>query len=115
FAKYPAIYRPPDSAPGFMGFLFLGTLLAMFVAAYIYAKGYEGGSGFQEGMRFGVLIGLLMLGYQGLVGYAVMNIGRRIAASLAIASLVEWTIAGIVIGLVYKPAALASPRRSMSV
>ena len=30
---------------------------------------------------------------------------RRLAGSLAIAGLVEWTLAGIVIGAVYKPAA----------
>src|SRR5437016_4710034 len=115
FARYPAIYRPPGSAETYMPFLFVGTLLAMFVGAYIYAKGYEGGSGVQEGMRFGVLIGLLVFGYNGLVNYAILNIGRRLAGSLGIAGLVEWTIAGIVIVAVYKPAAQTRTRNAAMV
>ena len=115
FGRYPAIYRPNDVAPGYMPILFGGILLAMLVASYIYAKGYEGGSGVQEGMRFGVLVGLLVFGYVGVVNYAILNIGRRLAGSLGIAGLVEWTIAGIVIGAVYKPAAQTRTRNAAMV
>ena len=111
FGRYPGIYRP-SSDTSHMPFLFAGILLAMFVASYMYAKGYEGGSGVQEGMRFGVLIGLLSVGYVGLVNYAVMNLGRRLAASMAIAGLVEWTVAGIVIGAVYKPLVMSKARQA---
>ena len=115
FGRYPAIYRPNDVAPGYMPILFGGILLAMLVASYIYAKGYEGGSGVQEGMRFGVLVGLLVFGYVGVVNYAILNIGRRLAGSLGIAGLVEWTIAGMVIGAVYKPAAQTRTRNAAMV
>jgi hypothetical protein len=111
FSRYPGVYRQPGNAEAYMPYLFAGTLFAMFVAAYIYAKGYEGGSGIQEGMRFGVLIGLLVVGYEAIVNYAILNIGRRVAGSLAIAALVEWTIAGIVIGAIYRPAVEARSRR----
>ena len=110
FGRYPGVYRPNDVAPHYILYIFAGTLFAMFVASYVYAKGYEGGSGVQEGMRFGVLIGLLILGYSAVVNYAILNIGRRLAGSMAIAALVEWTIAGIVIGAIYRP--VAAKRRS---
>ena len=42
--------------------MFAGILVAMIAAAFIYAKGYEGGAGVQEGVRFGALIGLFMAG-----------------------------------------------------
>jgi hypothetical protein len=112
FARYPNIYRAQASQGAYMPFLFLGTLLALLVAAYVYAKGYEGGSGLQEGMRFGALIGLLVLGYVGLVNYATMNLGRRMAGSMAVASVVEWVVAGIVIGAIYKPAAQSKARHA---
>ncbi len=112
FARYPGIYRPENSATAYMPFLFGGILLAMFAAAYIYAKGYEGGSGVQEGLRFGVLLGVFVVGYDAIVNYAIMNLGRRVAGSLAIAGLVEWIIAGVVIGLIYKPAAQARTARA---
>ena len=115
FGRYPGVYRPNEVGPSYLPILFVGILLAMFVAAYVYAKGYEGGSGIQEGMRFGVLMGLLVVGYSGIVNYAILNIGRRLAGSVAIANLVEWTIAGIVIGAVYKPAAQPKSRSSVMV
>jgi len=115
FGRYPGVYRPNEVGPSYLPVIFVGILLAMFVASYVYAKGYEGGSGIQEGMRFGVLMGLLVLGYSGIVNYAILNIGRRLAGSVAIAGLVEWTIAGIVIGAVYKPGAQFKSRSAVMV
>jgi hypothetical protein len=115
FGRYPGVYRPNEVGPSYLPILFVGILLAMFVAPYVYAKGYEGGNGIQEGMRFGVLMGLLIVGYSGIVNYAILNIGRRLAGSVAIANLVEWTIAGIVIGAVYKPASQTKSRSAVMV
>ena len=109
FALYPGVFRPLEAMNAKMPFLFAGLLLAMLVAAYIYAKGYEGGAGFPEGARFGAFIGLFVAGLT--VGnYAVFNIGSRLAGAMILAGLVEWTIVGIVIGLVYRPAPSASRR-----
>jgi hypothetical protein len=103
FAKYPGVFRPLEAMNAKMPLLFVGLLVMMFAAAYIYAKGYEGGAGFPEGARFGALIGLFMAA--GAVGnYAVFNIGSSLAISMALASLVEWTLVGVVIGLVYRAA-----------
>ena len=107
FARYPAIYRSTEVQTGYLPGMFVGVFFAMLVATYLYAKGYEGGSGLQEGMRFGVLIGLLTVGYVAGVNYAIMNIGKRMAAYYALAGLVEWTVVGMAIGFVYYP---ASPR-----
>jgi hypothetical protein len=104
FAQYPGVYRPADAQMPFMPYLFLGIFIAMLSATYIYAKGYEGGSGVAEGARFGVCIGFLAIGYAVIVGYATTNIGRRLTAMMAVAALVEWIIDGVVIGLVYKKA-----------
>jgi len=109
FAKYPGVFRPLEAMNAKMPFLFVGLLLTMFVATYIYAKGYEGGAGLQEGARFGALFGLFLAGMT-LGNYAVFNIGSQLAASMAVAALVEWTIVGTVIGLVYRPAPSASRR-----
>jgi hypothetical protein len=105
FARFPGVYRPMDTQGAYMPILFGGVCLAMLAASVIYAKGYEGGSGVTEGFRFGALIGALAVGYSVIVAYAVTNIGRRITASMAVAAFVEWIIAGVVIGLIYKPVA----------
>jgi hypothetical protein len=110
FSRYLYVFRPPEVGASYMPFLFLGVLLAMFVAAYIYAKGYEGGAGLQEGMRFGVCLGFFVVGAFYVVDYAILNIGRKLAVFMAIAGFVEWVIAGTVIGALYKPAGTSSRR-----
>jgi hypothetical protein len=109
FAQYPGVFRPIEAMNAKMPFLFAGLLLMMFIAAFIYAKGYEGGAAFPEGARFGALLGLFMAGIA-LGNYVILNIGSRLAALLAVAGLVEWTLVGIVIGLVYRPSPSATRR-----
>ena len=112
FVAHPGVYRPDDIAVGYMPYLFLGTFLAMLAATYIFARGYQGGSGLKEGLCFGMAIGTFAVGYAGIVNFAVLNIGRRLGGSMAIAAFVEWVIAGVVIGLIYKPAAVSVTARA---
>jgi hypothetical protein len=114
FAQYPGVFRPADAQMAFMPYLFVGIFIAMVAAAYIYAKGYEGGSGVAEGARFGVLMGIFVATAFAGVNYATLNIGRRHSLVMAAAAFVEWTLIGIVIGLVYKPSA-AGARRTVRV
>lgn len=103
FTELPGVYRQADTAATYMPVLFCGTFLAMLAASYIYTKGYEGGSGVKEGFGFGIAIGLFAAGYGSIVNYATLNIPVDIGMTMAAAALVEWILAGIVIGLVYKP------------
>jgi len=81
-------------------------LLSIAVLAVLYALLYRGGSGVAEGARFGALIGLFAVGSFVLHNYVNLNIGGRLTAGQAIAYFFQWTIVGIVIGLIYRPAAL---------
>jgi hypothetical protein len=102
FGRFPGVYRPASDM-SYMPVLAAGALVAVLAATVIYSKGYEGRSGLEEGLRFGVLIGLFAIGYVAMVNYAVLNIGRRLALCLAAAGFVEWLVVGMVIGLIYKP------------
>jgi hypothetical protein len=104
FAKYPTVYRSAETGPGYLPLMFAGVFVAIVVAALIYAKGYEGGSGAAEGIRFGLMLGVFVAFAFAGVNYGVLNIGRRLALYAAAAGLVEWTLIGLAIGLVYKPA-----------
>ena len=105
FMSYPGVFRPTAAASANLPVMFVGILLGMFVAAYVYAKGYDGGSGVAEGLRFGSCIGVFVIGYGVVVNWAMMNFGRKLALSMSAASLVEWILVGVTIGLVYQPAA----------
>jgi uncharacterized protein DUF1761 len=104
FARYPGVYRSEDTGPGYLPLMFAGLFIAIAAAAFIYAKGYEGGSGLGEGARFGVLLGLFVVFTFASVNYATLNIGRKLAVTDAAAAFVEWLAIGTIIGLVYKPA-----------
>ena len=108
FARYPEIYRPAGDTSGF-ALMFIGIFAAMCCAAWIYAKGYEG-SGVLEGAKFGVAIGLLMAAYVASANYGTMRIGKKLALTYVIGGFGEWLVVGLVIGLVYKPAARLAKR-----
>jgi hypothetical protein len=110
FTVAPGVFRPVDAVTAHLPAMFGGTLLAMVAATLIYAKGYEGKNGLGEGVRFGLLAGLLLAGYFAIAGSATMNYGLKLAAIMALASIPEWLLVGATIGLLYKPAAQVAGR-----
>jgi hypothetical protein len=109
FARYPEIYRPGDDMSA-MPLMFAAILVAMVLVSWIYAKGYEGGGGLTEGVKFGVVLGLFVAAYESGVNYGTLRIGKKMAATYLAGGFAEWLLVGIVIGLVYKPAARAAKR-----
>jgi hypothetical protein len=110
FGRYPEIYRAAADQTPYLPLMFFGILVGMLFAAWIYAKGYEGGSGLLEGVRFGAVMGLLIGAYMAGVNYGIMRIGKRMALTYGAGWLGEWLLVGLAIGLVYRPAARAVRR-----
>jgi hypothetical protein len=102
FQKYPAVYRSQESMKGVMPFGMLGMLLSILVLAVLYAMLYHGGSGALEGARFGALVGLFAVGSFVLHNYVNLNIGLKLTIEQAVAYFIEWTVVGLVIGLIYR-------------
>ena len=105
--KYPAVFRPKEEMKNVMPIGIVATFISILVVAIIFAMIHQGGSGTTEGARFGVLIGIFVVCAFVLHNYVNLNIGLKLALGQAVAYFVQWTIIGIVIGLIYKP--LATP------
>ena len=105
--KYPAVFRPKEEMMSVMPIGLVATFLAILVVAIIFAMIHQGGSGITEGARFGVLIGVFVVCAFVLHNYVNLNIGLKLALGQAVTYFLQWTITGIVIGLIYKP--LATP------
>jgi hypothetical protein len=107
FQKYPAVYRSQEGQMSHMPTGMAAMFLSMVVLAVLYAMTYQGESnlshGALAGARFGALIGLFAIGSFVLHNYVNLNIGLTITVASAIAYMVEWTVAGIAIGLIYRP------------
>ena len=102
--KYPAVFRPKDEMMSVMPIGLVATFISILVVAIIFAMIHQGGSGIAEGARFGVLIGIFVVCASVLHNYVNLNIGLKLALGQAVAYFLQWTIVGIVIGLIYKPA-----------
>jgi hypothetical protein len=106
YLPYPiGVYRSGDDARTHMPFGLVGLFVAILVFATIYAKGYERAHAVASGARLGLLVGVFMAGAFVAVNYATINISSKLAAELAGSELVEWTLVGLVVGLLYKPVA----------
>ena len=105
FRKYPAVYREQEGImkvmPAGMAFMFL----AIAALAVIYALMYRDGWGAWEGARFGALIGIYSVGSFVVHNYVNLNIGLKLTVQQSIAYFVQWTICGVVMGLIYRPGA----------
>jgi hypothetical protein len=103
--KYAAVYRPEESMKRVAPIGMVALLLAMMALAALYALAIRDGSALVQGLRFGVLVGVFATGSFLLHNYVSLNIGLRLALLQAVAYFVQWVGSGLVIALIYRPAA----------
>jgi hypothetical protein len=101
YARHASVFRP--AAEMNLTFGLGATLVGFFVFAYAYAKGYEGGSGAVEGLRYGVVVGLLLATFSVAWNYVVLPVSGALAAAWIVDVIVEMAIYGTAVGLIYKP------------
>ena len=102
FAKYPAVYRAGEALNSVMAVGVLGILIAIAVAAVIFARMHPAGAGIGAGLRFGLLLAVFQLGSFVLHSYMLLNIGSRQSMLQGVAYSAEWIAVGIAISLVYR-------------
>lgn len=96
------VYRSAEAAQLYMPFGVLGILAANVVFVVLYARTAERGGGLSSGARLGALLGIFMAGAHATSNFATMVIPARLAIELAISSVVEWTLVGFVVAMVYR-------------
>ena len=108
FQKYPAVYRSQEGIKSVMPAGMAAMFVGMVALALIYAMLYRGASSLAEGARlgalFGALIGVFAVCSFVVHNYVNLNVGLKLTVEQGIAYFVEWTITGLVIGLIYRPA-----------
>lgn len=103
YAAHSAFMRPTADANARLPLAFAAALIGFFAFAYAYAKGYEGGTGIQEGLRFGVLVGVMLIAFVLVWDYMAYPLSRTFLLALVIDYIVEFAIYGTVVGMVYRP------------
>ena len=64
-----------------------------------------------EGVRFGVLVALVVIGFGVIWQYVVFPIDGAMAVAGVIDAIVELAIYGAIVGAIYRPAAAGAGRR----
>lgn len=82
---------------------FVVLLVGFFAFAYAFAKGYEGTDGVMEGVRFGVLTGVVLLGFANIWQWVLYPIDAAMGVAIAISSIAEPALYGAIVGAIYKP------------
>ncbi|MBI2220697.1 MAG: hypothetical protein HYU53_05765 [Acidobacteria bacterium] len=102
YGAHSAFMRPTADANARLPLAFAAALIGFFAFAYAYAKGYEGGTGIQEGLRFGVLVGVMLIAFVLVWDYMAYPLSRTFLLALVIDYIVEFAIYGTVVGMVYR-------------
>jgi hypothetical protein len=103
FRKYPAVYRNQEGMKSVMPIGLVAMFVGLFVLGVLYALMYRAGSGVAEGARFGALIGIFAVCVFVLHNYVNLNIGLKLTLQQATVYFIEWTVVGILIGVIYRP------------
>ena len=100
YARYPAVYRSQEDIKGVMPMGMAAILVGIAVLVVLY--GMTGQSGAAAGARFGALVGLFAVCAFVVHNHVNLNIGLRLTVGQAVAYFLEWTLVGLVIGLLYR-------------
>jgi hypothetical protein len=97
-------YRRPNEIAALLPVGFGLQLLAFLAFAWAYAKGYDGeGSGVLEGVRFGVVVAIMIDGFAIVWNYVTEPIALRLGVAQLIAFVGQFGVYGAIVGAIYAP------------
>jgi len=103
FASSAALYRASDLQMKYMPLGMASVLVALLAAVALYAGWCGGTSGAARGLQFGLLMGVFVACVHPISNLVTMNMDTKLGLEIAASNAIGWVLAGLVIGLVYKP------------
>jgi hypothetical protein len=103
FAPSAALYRTSDLQMRYMPFGMASVLVALLAAVVLYAGWCGGTSGAVKGLQFGLIIGVLVACIHPISNLVTMKMDTKLGLEITASTAIGWVLAGLVIGLVYKP------------
>jgi len=100
YESLQSIWRP--EMVNYMWVMYVTALFWSVFFVYIFTKGYQN-RGWLEGLRYGLLIGLLMLVMSMFNQWAVYPLPIGLVVKWFVFGLIQFMICGLVAALIYKP------------
>jgi hypothetical protein len=104
--EVPALWRTEADFGSHFPWLILGHVVMAFFLTLLYARFVPGG-GAGTGARLGIIVAFLYIG-NNLVTFAVQPLTMKILGGWVVGNLLEFAIAGAIIGAIYKPSTTAT-------
>jgi hypothetical protein len=81
------------------------VLVGLLAAVVLYAGWCGGTSGAVKGLQFGLIIGVFVACTHSISNLVTMNMDTKLGLEITVSTAIGWVLAGLVIGLVYRPIA----------
>jgi len=104
--EVPALWRTEADFGSHFPWLILGHVVMAFFLTLLYARFVPGG-GAGAGARLGIMVAFLYIG-NNLVTFAVQPLTTKILGGWIVGNLLEFAIAGAIVGAIYKPSTTAT-------
>jgi hypothetical protein len=95
-----SLWRSEQEMQAFMGWMMGSQFIAAFFFSFIFTKGYEN-KGWQEGARYGLLMGLFSLSHMGMQ-FATTPLPAQIFWAWVSTGMIQFIFGGILASMVYK-------------
>jgi len=103
YAETAHLWRPAETLSGLAWIIWVVDALIAFLFVWLYGKGWEAGKPWLgQGLRFGLVVGLLFSLPMGFSMYAIMPIPLSLGLGWFVGALVEFIIAGIAVAMVFR-------------
>lgn len=103
YAANAAAFRPGPEIIRRLPLGYAAQLIGFCIAAWMYARLYAGGRGILEGLRFGALMGMVLVSFASVWNYVTQPITAVLGVAEVFECVVSSTIYGAIIGAVYRP------------
>lgn len=100
YASMTDVWRPDMMSK--MWIMYVCSFVFSFLMMFVFIKGYEA-RGIMEGVRFGIIIGLMTNGAGAFYQYSVYPLPFSLVIQWFLYGLAEFIIAGIAAALIYRP------------
>jgi len=87
-----------------MWIMWITCAVLSFLFAYVFVKGYEA-RGMLEGVRYGLIVGLMMNGVGAFNQYVLFPVPFVLAVKWFVFGMIEFILAGAVVAAIYRPKA----------
>lgn len=102
YASLGNVLRGETEMMDMMWMMMISAAVMVFMFCYIFTKGYEG-RGIVEGIRFGLMIGIMMAGPMAIDPHVIFPLPADVATLWLLSGVGSLMVSGAVFAAIYKP------------